>query len=54
MKLSPLSGQKYMKVTVSYLYNFLVLPDISSFFGGSIGGPITLVADTVMRMENQE
>ena len=40
-----------LAVRVTYTYNFLVLPDLSQLFGGTITGPLTLQAETVMRME---
>ena len=48
-----ISGDKHIRVTVRYTYQFLVLPDISALFGGAIAAPIQLMAETVMRMEDQ-
>lgn len=38
-------------VTVTFNYDFLVIPDLSQWFGGSFDGDIDLVGTTVMRME---
>lgn len=41
-----------LNVTVSYNYNFLVLPNIiGAFFGGGLGNTLVLNAATVMRYE---
>jgi Flp pilus assembly protein TadG len=54
---SPLLGtppNEYRTVTVTFGYNFLVLPNIlGAFFGGSLSGPIPLTAVTRMRSEWQ-
>lgn len=47
-------GQYYRRVSVTFDYNFLLLPNIlGAFFGGSLSGPITLSAVTQMRTECQ-
>ena len=45
----------YRTVTVSYVYSFLVLPDILTILvpGGTPQGTITLTASSTMRMEDQ-
>jgi Flp pilus assembly protein TadG len=48
-----ISGDKHISVTVRYTYQFLVLPKVAGLFGGNFPGPIQLVAETVMRMEDQ-
>ena len=40
-----------LAVRVTYTYNFIVLPDLSELFGGTINSSLTLVAESVMRME---
>ncbi|MBC8458132.1 MAG: pilus assembly protein [Deltaproteobacteria bacterium] len=49
----PGSSDKGVKVTVRYNYNFLVLPNLSSFFGSGFTDTQTLEAITVMRKEDQ-
>jgi Flp pilus assembly protein TadG len=48
-----ISGGKHIRVTVRYAYQFLIFPNVSGLFGGAITGPIQLVAESVMRMEDQ-
>ena len=38
-------------VTVNYVYDFLVFPNLTRLIGGSFDGTIDLVGTTVMRME---
>lgn len=46
------ASESDLTVTVSYTYNFLVLPrDLNTFFGGSFPTSITLTATAVMNME---
>ena len=45
------STGQLLAVRVTYAYNYIVLPDLSRLFGGTITGPLTLEAETVMRME---
>lgn len=40
-----------LTVRVTFVYHFLVLPDMSALVGGTFDGTITLVGRTVMRME---
>lgn len=41
----------YVRVTVLYTYDFLVLPNLTALLGGTFDGTIDLVGRTVMRME---
>jgi Flp pilus assembly protein TadG len=38
-------------VTVTYTYDFLVFPNLTTLIGGSFDGTIDLIGTTVMRME---
>jgi Flp pilus assembly protein TadG len=40
-----------LTVTVRYPYTFLILPNLTAFFGSSLPGGLTLTAQTVMRLE---
>jgi Flp pilus assembly protein TadG len=40
-----------LTITVSFIYNFMVLPDLSALLGGGFNGTITLQGVTRMRME---
>lgn len=46
----PASGD-YVRVTVIYVYDFLVFPNLTRLVGGSFDGTIDLVGTTVMRVE---
>ena len=46
----PTSGD-YVRVTVTYAYDFLVFPNLTRLIGGSFDGTIDLVGKTVMRVE---
>lgn len=46
----PTSGD-YVRVTVTYAYDFLVFPNLTRLIGGSFDGTIDLVGRTVMRVE---
>lgn len=45
------NSEEDLTVTVTYPYNFLILPDISNIFGGNFDDTITLIGQTIMRME---
>jgi hypothetical protein len=46
------SPPKELQVKISYDYHFLVIPNIiTGLFSGSMGGTITLTADTIMTCE---
>lgn len=45
-----LSGDD-LTVSVTYRYDFLLLPDLSSIFGGSFTGTLDINGTTIMRME---
>jgi Flp pilus assembly protein TadG len=47
---SPVSGED-VTVTVTYTYDFLVFPDLTTLIGGTFDGTINLIGTTVMRME---
>lgn len=40
-----------LTVIVSYPYNFLILPNVSTLLGGTFSDTITLIGQTIMRME---
>lgn len=40
-----------LTITVSCVYNYLVLPGVMNIFHGSLTNPVTLTAITIMKME---
>ncbi len=46
----PVSGDD-VTVTVTYPYDFLIFPDLTTLLGGTFDGTINLVGTTLMRME---